>query len=110
MGPGARGQRGCKARRDVAPRARGLPPRSARLARSGDSRLARGAARLGRAIRGARSGQPDPDPHGRHLCHLASRRSEEHTSELQSHHDLVCRLLLEKKKKKKNKKMKTTIK
>src|SRR5437773_8513183 len=31
---------------------------------------------------------------------LCSRnRSEEHTSELQSHHDLVCRLLLEKKKK-----------
>src|SRR6266540_5141916 len=30
-------------------------------------------------------------------------RSEEHTSELQSHHDLVCRLLLEKKKKKKKK-------
>src|SRR5437667_8828354 len=26
-------------------------------------------------------------------------RSEEHTSELESHHDLVCRLLLEKKKK-----------
>src|SRR5437773_3362798 len=26
------------------------------------------------------------------------KRSEEHTSELQSHHDLVCRLLLEKKK------------
>src|SRR5437667_8067985 len=25
------------------------------------------------------------------------RRSEEHTSELQSHHDLVCRLLLERK-------------
>src|SRR5438034_2436132 len=31
---------------------------------------------------------------------LASGRSEEHTSELQSHSDLVCRLLLEKKKKK----------
>src|SRR5947207_3858515 len=30
------------------------------------------------------------------------RRSEEHTSELQSHSDLVCRLLLEKKKKKIN--------
>src|SRR5215468_11581956 len=29
-------------------------------------------------------------------------RSEEHTSELQSHHDLVCRLLLEKKKKNKH--------
>src|SRR5260221_14686944 len=28
------------------------------------------------------------------------KRSEEHTSELQSHSDLVCRLLLEKKKKK----------
>src|SRR5437773_5469334 len=28
----------------------------------------------------------------------APDRSEEHTSELQSHHDLVCRLLLEKKK------------
>src|SRR5277367_6877731 len=27
----------------------------------------------------------------------SSIRSEEHTSELQSHHDLVCRLLLEKK-------------
>src|SRR6266540_5992726 len=34
-------------------------------------------------------------------------RSEEHTSELQSHHDLVCRLLLEKKKKKKTKPLTT---
>src|SRR5436190_13923959 len=34
---------------------------------------------------------------GRCLCPF---RSEEHTSELQSHSDLVCRLLLEKKKKK----------
>src|SRR5438034_7276448 len=33
-------------------------------------------------------------------------RSEEHTSELQSHSDLVCRLLLEKKKKKKQTKNK----
>src|SRR5438034_6599081 len=32
-----------------------------------------------------------------------STRSEEHTSELQSHSDLVCRLLLEKKKKNKYK-------
>src|SRR5437773_5236122 len=30
---------------------------------------------------------------------LIVQRSEEHTSELQSHHDLVCHLLLEKKKK-----------
>src|SRR5438094_3216125 len=34
-------------------------------------------------------------------CSIAARRSEEHTSELQSPYDLVCRLLLEKKKKKK---------
>src|SRR5215469_2351162 len=33
----------------------------------------------------------------------AGLRSEEHTSELQSRRDLVCRLLLEKKKKRKNK-------
>src|SRR5437588_928450 len=38
------------------------------------------------------------------------KRSEEHTSELQSHSDLVCRLLLEKKKKKKNIKQKLTQK
>src|SRR5947207_5010552 len=30
-------------------------------------------------------------------CRRWARRSEEHTSELQSHSDLVCRLLLEKK-------------
>src|SRR2546427_12977586 len=48
---------------------------------------------LGRERRGAR--------HAR--VHL---RSEEHTSELQSQSNLVCRLLLEKKKKKKKKKKK----
>src|SRR5438094_4612346 len=37
-----------------------------------------------------------------------SGRSEEHTSELQSPYDLVCRLLLEKKKKKEKKMQKTT--
>src|SRR5260221_7632623 len=39
------------------------------------------------------------DAEGRPGVH---RRSEEHTSELQSHSDLVCRLLLEKKKKNNN--------
>src|SRR5438094_5747548 len=39
----------------------------------------------------------------RELKHFTGKRSEEHTSELQSPYDLVCRLLLEKKKKKKNK-------
>src|SRR5438874_10456459 len=33
------------------------------------------------------------------LCDAVTARSEEHTSELQSRRDLVCRLLLEKKKK-----------
>src|SRR5207249_5394832 len=37
-----------------------------------------------------------------------SNRSEEHTSELQSRFDLVCRLLLEKKKKKQKKKARQT--
>src|SRR6266511_3036323 len=42
---------------------------------------------------GGRPGRPD-----------RGERSEEHTSELQSRENLVCRLLLEKKKKKKKKK------
>src|SRR5688572_32052429 len=37
----------------------------------------------------------------------SARRSEEHTSELQSQSNLVCRLLLEKKKKKKKNKIAT---
>src|SRR4051812_49884599 len=48
--------------------------------------------RPGRARRGACRGPPRSDFPKR-------RRSEEHTSELQSHVNLVCRLLLEKKKK-----------
>src|SRR5260370_30271895 len=35
----------------------------------------------------------------RHVAKFGRARSEEHTSELQSHLNLVCRLLLEKKKK-----------
>src|SRR5260370_31282898 len=35
---------------------------------------------------------------GVHIIALSAQRSEEHTSELQSHLNLVCRLLLEKKK------------
>src|SRR5438132_6487334 len=41
--------------------------------------------------------------HRRHVLWLVyGTRSEEHTSELQSHSDLVCRLLLEKKKRQKD--------
>src|SRR5471032_3561961 len=47
-----------------------------------------GHARGGPPVRGARRG----------ARRRRVARSEEHTSELQSHHDLVCRLLLEKKK------------
>src|SRR2546427_8358399 len=71
---------------------------------------------LGHTVEGRRG----PQPRGRHLRELAYRcrapgarlhggraagpgrgraRSEEHTSELQSQSNLVCRLLLEKKKK-----------
>src|SRR2546421_7687402 len=42
-----------------------------------------------------------PDAAGSRWRGPAGSRSEEHTSELQSRSDLVCRLLLEKKKKKK---------
>src|SRR5438270_8515678 len=64
-------------------------------------------------------------PQRRRHCHLDQRcgrrrqlgrqsdravgRSEEHTSELQSQSNLVCRLLLEKKKKKKNKNTKEIL-
>src|SRR5260370_5951659 len=42
---------------------------------------------------------PPPHPPESSLCNkFMSSRSEEHTSELQSHLNLVCRLLLEKKK------------
>src|SRR5258708_21296228 len=44
-----------------------------------------------------------PQPPARLRDRRGARRSEEHTSELQSPDHLVCRLLLEKKKNKKNK-------
>src|SRR5437773_11604347 len=58
----------------------------------------------GRADGGSRARRTASSAGWRTTCSLRSvarlPRSEEHTSELQSHHDLVCRLLLEKKKKK----------
>src|SRR5690606_39528894 len=47
------------------------------------------------------------------LCQIIlfyGRRSEEHTSELQSRENLVCRLLLEKKKKRKLQKLTESVK
>src|SRR2546427_5732436 len=52
-----------------------------------------------RALRGPAGRRQEVWPHGRQ-----GARSEEHTSELQSQSNLVCRLLLEKKKKKKTQK------
>src|SRR5438874_4627720 len=54
----------------------------------------RGALRVGRLARGRRQ-----DRAAAQAGERQKKRSEEHTSELQSRRDLVCRLLLEKKKK-----------
>src|SRR5256885_13242619 len=51
-----------------------------------------------RGLRRRRRGLPQPEGHRRHE-RTPALRSEEHTSELQSPCNLVCRLLLEKKKK-----------
>src|SRR2546430_10575972 len=72
---------------------RSAPPRS-RRARLGEAPLdgrgrEAGRAALRGAARGRRAGPARP-----------AARSEEHTSELQSQSNLVCRLLLEKKKEK----------
>jgi len=61
------------------------------------------------AAKGAGSGRRTRTPFGLNLRTARSVRStgsEEHTSELQSHHDLVCRLLLEKKKTKQSQRKK----
>src|SRR5437868_9348532 len=58
---------------------------------------------LNRSAWGRRGGRPR---RGAGPRALHPTRSEEHTSELQSRFDLVCRLLLEKKKKTKQKKKK----
>src|SRR2546426_3610241 len=50
-------------------------------------------------VRGVTYGAFPPDAAGNEYHDLATVRSEEHTSELQSPCNLVCRLLLEKKKK-----------
>src|SRR6266480_6031175 len=51
----------------------------------------------------AASSRRAPSARGASRRSVPSPRSEEHTSELQSHVNLVCRLLLEKKKKKQRK-------
>src|SRR4051812_49506910 len=75
------------------------PPRSTLFPYTTLFRSARGHRRVDRRFRhpcDERRRCGGRDPRGR-------PRSEEHTSELQSHVNLVCRLLLEKKKKKEDK-------
>src|SRR5438874_10428809 len=89
------------------------PPRSTlfpytTLFRSMTKRSGRAAAGVAVALlvagpAAAQNRQPAPASTARVITdtgNLAGPRSEEHTSELQSRRDLVCRLLLEKKKKK----------
>src|SRR5438034_2494029 len=53
----------------------------------------------GRAVAVGTAGERNPHlADARDWRRVGEMRSEEHTSELQSHSDLVCRLLLEKKK------------
>src|SRR4051812_49603614 len=82
------------------------PPRSTlfpytTLFRSPPSRqtdLDRAERGLARLARDPLEGRADADGDVRPALQRISSRSEEHTSELQSHVNLVCRLLLEKKK------------
>src|SRR5439155_26206451 len=74
--------RGARGRRDLRPRSPGAG-RCGRAPRAGCDRVLRPARGGGRGAQ----------------CSVPVRRSEEHTSELQSRGHLVCRLLLEKKKK-----------
>src|SRR5690349_22599939 len=55
----------------------------------------------GRVMLRQNTNRPVSSKRGGLCVRSAAARSEEHTSELQSRRDLVCRLLLEKKKKKK---------
>src|SRR5688572_32263276 len=91
-----------------------LPPRSTLFPYTTLFR-SRGAAGRAAAVRQPRGhpgprlrrarGRPDGDDRPGHQVRApATGRSEEHTSELQSQSNLVCRLLLEKKKKLNNQK------
>src|SRR5690606_42097110 len=73
------------------------PPRP--HARAAGAESHRDAARfLGKAKGLSRGKHPAPRRRGGTMIELVGFRSEEHTSELQSRENLVCRLLLEKKK------------
>src|SRR2546427_5648950 len=73
--------------------------RSVRACAAGDLGAAPGEERVAeQEDRGGVAGRPRVDPLVRRAAFGRLNRSEEHTSELQSQSNLVCRLLLEKKK------------
>src|SRR6266496_3401387 len=88
-----------------------IPPRQQRRALGNEQSLQRSGPRLLlRSLGGRGPGVGDRGPalapnnsrvdeHKPSSLRIAQDRSEEHTSELQSRRDIVCRLLLEKKKK-----------
>src|SRR5690606_42019630 len=88
---------------DALPIYRDPPPRRRRFGGHGHRRRAgsvpgqRGSGRSAAPAGRSAGVNGSPRSGGRHLC-TAAARSEEHTSELQSRENLVCRLLLEKKK------------
>src|SRR5258708_26942486 len=88
------------------------PPRSTLFPYTTLFRSQRDAARLSRPGELAHTPRPEVELSDREavrrLAELDLRRSEEHTSELQSPDHLVCRLLLEKKKTQKHDKTTTT--
>src|SRR5207249_12274773 len=76
-------------------RSKARPSRSARVRRSGRASASACPTPANPSSESAHKKSKNPNPTGK----TNSARSEEHTSELQSRFDLVCRLLLEKKKK-----------
>src|SRR5437667_3631156 len=80
--------------------------RSSDLGRPEPGELARVARLDCQTVAAARFGVHAEDRRRQPAGPRETARSEEHTSELQSHHDLVCRLLLEKKKKPQHQKLK----
>src|SRR5580700_8189070 len=84
---------GRSAHRRPVPAPQGRPGRDGSVAAPGH--------RVARLVRRGRD-RPSRLERGGRGRRVRMRRSEEHTSELQSRRDLVCRLLLEKKKKKLN--------
>src|SRR5215475_9861622 len=90
-------------RRSGAPQAAARPTTGGTVGSPGETPAMWGLSAAGQSARGGGPRAPGDASRARGRCcpgAPGSPRSEEHTSELQSRENLVCRLLLEKKKKK----------